>query len=153
SQQFDDDRFRFSGCAITDFASGNRLYVANFNEEKVEVYDGGFQPVNLAAGAFRYPDQPDGFVPWNIAYFHTCPNHEGRVWVTYTLKEEPWEEDPAFGAVAEFDLDGHFIRRVTTSLDTDPYADSELRDPWGIAIAPGNFGPLSGKLLVANFGD
>ena len=30
--------------------------------------------------------------------------------------------------------------------------DGRLNAPWGLAIAPGDFGPLSGALLVGNFG-
>src|SRR5262249_12226097 len=34
------------------------------------------------------------------------------------------------------------------------YSDNgRLNSPWGMAIAPENFGPFSGALLVANFGD
>lgn len=153
SQEFDDERLRFTGCAVTDFASGNRLYAANWTAERVEVYDHLWQPVTLPVDRFRYPDQPEGYRPWNVQYLHTGPLHEGRIWVTYNLVDDPWEELPNFGAVAEFDLDGNFIRRLWTSTDFDSFADMELRDPWGLALAPANFGPMSNKLLIANFGD
>ena len=29
----------------------------------------------------------------------------------------------------------------------------ELNSPWGLALAPGNFGKFSGDLLVGNFGN
>ena len=29
----------------------------------------------------------------------------------------------------------------------------ELNAPWGIALAPGDFGPFSHRLLIGNFGD
>jgi len=153
SQEYDDDRLRFTGCAVTDLPANNRLYVTNFTTDEVEVYDHTFQRVPLPAGRFRYPDQPEGFRAWNIQHFRTGPGNAGRLWVAYAMMEEPWEEDPAFGAVAEFDLEGNFIRRLATSIDSDRYADSELRAPWGLAIAPANFGPLSNTMLVANFGD
>lgn len=153
SQQYHDDRLRFTGCAVTDFPQDNRLYVTNFIENRVEVYDATWNLVELPAGRFRYPDQPANFHIWNIQYFRTGPNNEGRLWGVYAMQEEPWEEDPDFGAIAEFDLEGKFIRRFTTSMDTDPYADAELKAPWGIAIAPDNFGPLSNCMIVANFGN
>jgi uncharacterized protein (TIGR03118 family) len=44
-----------------------------------------------------------------------------------------------------FDTSGHLLRRATTR--------GRLNSPWGVAIAPSNFGPFSGDLLVGNFGD
>ncbi|MEU0506434.1 TIGR03118 family protein [Nocardia sp. NPDC005998] len=48
------------------------------------------------------------------------------------------------GRVAEFDKDGKLIRTFD--------ADGRLNAPWAITIAPPGFGPLSGKLLIGNFG-
>jgi hypothetical protein len=109
----------------------------------------------MPPGSFAAPAvfQSLGYKPWNIQYFRSGPGGAGRLWIAFSLLEDPWEEDPDFGVVAEYDLDGNYIRRLQTSLDIDPYADMELRDPWGIAFAPANFGPLSGMILVANFGD
>ena len=62
------------------------------------------------------------------------------------------------GQVEHLDLGctlGHprFIRlsaQITTGLSIDD-AD-RLNAPWGVALAPANFGPLSNALLVGNFG-
>lgn len=153
SSQYDDDRLRYTGCAITDYPSNNRLYVTNWIENRVEVYDHLWQPVATQPGAFTYPGQGGDYYPFNIQYFRTGPNGEGRLWVAYAQADDPWEQHATTGAVAEFDLDGTFIRRLVISPDTDGFADSELRNPWGLAIAPANFGPLSNTMLVANFGD
>lgn len=153
SQEFDDDRLRYTGCAVTDFPSGNRLYVTNFTTNQVEVYDHQFQRVPTPPSAFRYPGQPDDYVAWNIQFIRTGPNADGHLWVAYALREEPWEEDCCNGAVAQFDRDGNFIRRLQVRLDADPLADNDLRAPWGLAVAPPNFGPHSNHMLVANFGD
>jgi uncharacterized protein (TIGR03118 family) len=48
--------------------------------------------------------------------------------------------------VDEFDTNGNFIRRVAST-------GGKLDAPWGLAIAPANFGIFSGDLLVGNFGD
>jgi uncharacterized protein (TIGR03118 family) len=44
-----------------------------------------------------------------------------------------------------FTNDGALIRRLVTR--------GALNSPWGLALAPGNFGRFSGALLVGNFGD
>lgn len=43
-----------------------------------------------------------------------------------------------------FDLSGRLVRVMTD--------DGRLNAPWGLAIAPPNFGRMSGALLVGNFG-
>lgn len=153
SQEYDDDRHRFTGCAITDFASGNRLYVANWIMDRVEMYDGRFKRVDVPAGRFRIPNQRVDYHPWNIQFLHTGPGGQGRLWVTYAQADDPWEQIADSGEVAEFDLEGNFIRKLHQAFEKDPLANGELRGPWGLAIAPADFGPLSGSLLVANFGD
>jgi uncharacterized protein (TIGR03118 family) len=51
---------------------------------------------------------------------------------------------PDKGKLAEFDLSGKLVRI---------YDDAKrLNAPWGLAMAPSNFGKLSGALLVGNFG-
>jgi hypothetical protein len=52
---------------------------------------------------------------------------------------------PGRGIIDAFTLDGAFISRLVTA--------GPLNAPWGMAIAPANFGPLSNALLVSNFGD
>ena len=44
-----------------------------------------------------------------------------------------------------FNTSGTFLGRVATH--------GQLNSPWGIAMAPANFGRFSGDLLVGNFGD
>ena len=52
---------------------------------------------------------------------------------------------PGAGHIAVYDLDGHLLQEMA---DT-----GKLNSPWGLAIAPENFGPFGKALLVANFGD
>jgi uncharacterized protein (TIGR03118 family) len=147
------DGLLYTGVAVTDFPSNNRLYVTNTLLNRVEVYNHLWQRVDLPAGRFVYPGMPEFYRPWNIQYFRNGPGGEGRLWVAYMHPDSDWEERPEFGAVAQFDLEGNFISKLTTSNEADPQAESEIKAPWGLAFAPSNFGPLSGALLVANFGD
>ncbi len=57
------------------------------------------------------------------------------------------EEDAGAGKgrLAVFDVEGNLLTK---------FDDRHLLNaPWGLAIAPSNFGPYSGHLLVSNFGD
>ena len=42
-------------------------------------------------------------------------------------------------------MNGNLIRRVTSQ--------GALNSPWGLALAPSQFGALAGDLLIGNFGD
>jgi uncharacterized protein (TIGR03118 family) len=44
-----------------------------------------------------------------------------------------------------FDLQGRMLQRLISR--------NRLNSPWGVALAPANFGRFSGALLVGNFGD
>ncbi len=99
-------------------------------------------PANIAAG---------DFVPWNVELIGTS------IFVAYAQVQQdpsaatgtPWPANevhaPGAGRIAEFDLDGKLI----ATWD----GRGTLNAPWGMAAAPGNFGALSGTLLVGNFGD
>ena len=47
------------------------------------------------------------------------------------------------GAINVFDTDGHLLKRFAT--------DGTLLNPWGMAVAPADFGKFSNSLLVGNF--
>ncbi|MGH3056021.1 MAG: TIGR03118 family protein, partial [Gaiellaceae bacterium] len=46
------------------------------------------------------------------------------------------------GVIDVFTEDGTFVKHFTSG--------APLNQPWGMALAPGNFGPLSNTLLVSN---
>jgi uncharacterized protein (TIGR03118 family) len=120
-----------------------QLYVANFHSGAVEVYDGNFAPVKLAAGAFTDSQLPAGYAPFNIA------NLNGSLYVAYALQNPAKTFDvpgPGNGYVDVYDGSGNLKTRLV--------AGGSLNAPWGMAIAPANnFGAFSGMLLVGNFGN
>jgi uncharacterized protein (TIGR03118 family) len=131
----------YLGLAIANNGVGNFLYVANFNGGEIEVYDATFQEVLLARD-FEDPDLPDGYGPFNVQTIG------GVLYVAYAKRNEAGDEEVAglgLGVVDAFDLNGNFLARVATGGD--------LNAPWGLALAPSNFGRFSGDLLVGNFGD
>jgi uncharacterized protein (TIGR03118 family) len=52
---------------------------------------------------------------------------------------------PGNGFVDVFDFNGNLLTRLISN--------GNLSSPWGIALAPENFGDFSHALLVGNFGD
>src|SRR4051812_41519913 len=50
------------------------------------------------------------------------------------------------GPVAEFNADGTFVRQIASNK-----RGRNLQSPWGVALAPADFGKFSNDLLVGNF--
>jgi uncharacterized protein (TIGR03118 family) len=130
----------FKGLAISNGAPGPRLYAADFGLDRVDVFDGGWNPVNTP-GAFVDPKLPDGFAPFGI---QTIGN---RVFVTYAKHGEDIDEvdKQGLGIVDAYDLNGNLLTRVAQH--------GQLNAPWGLAWAPASFGRFGNDLLVGNFGD
>jgi len=93
-------------------------------------------------GNFSDPPIHAGFAPLGIALLN------GNLYVTYAKRDDAGHDDvagPSNGYVDVFDTSGHLLRRAATR--------GRLNSPWGVAIAPSNFGAFSGDLLIGNFGD
>ncbi len=126
----------YTGLAIGNDGVRNLLYAANIGQNTIDVFDATYAPTAVP-GMFVDPTLPPGFRPFNIQAL------AGKLYVAYT--------NPALGdvegngVVNEFDMSGHFLRRITSN--------DSLVQPWGLTIAPANFGTFSGALLVGNFGD
>jgi len=121
--------------------AGDRLYATDFHGGHVDVFNGSFQPLNTP-GAFVDPGIPAGYAPFGIQ------NVNGTLVVTYAKQDADAEDDVAgqgLGFVDRFSTSGTFLGRVATH--------GQLNSPWGIAMAPANFGRFSGDLLIGNFGD
>lgn len=131
----------YKGLAIDSATAGQFLYATDFHNGNVDIFDSSFHAVTIA-GAFTDPNLPAGFAPFGIQ------NIDGTIYVTYALQDEDKEDDvagPGNGFVDAYDTSGNLIRRVASA--------GELNSPWGLALAPANFGRFSGDLLVGNFGD
>ncbi|MBZ5637169.1 MAG: TIGR03118 family protein [Acidobacteriia bacterium] len=131
----------YKGLAIASTGAGDRLYATDFHNGRVDVFDGSFAPV-VRMGAFVDPRIPTGFAPFGIRAIG------GRIFVTYAKQDADQHDDVAgqgIGFVSVFDTEGTFIARVGTR--------GQLNSPWGIALAPTDFGRFGGDLLIGNFGD
>ena len=75
-------------------------------------------------------------------------NIGGNIYVTFALQNAEKHDDvsgPAHGFVDVFDTSGNLIQRLILH--------GRLNSPWGLALAPADFGRFSNNLLVGNFGD
>ena len=131
----------YKGVALGSNATGNFLYLANFRSHKIDVLDTNFALATLS-GSFTDPDVPAEYSPFNIQ------NIGGKLHVMYALADSAGDEEipgPHKGYVSVFDMDGNLLQHLI--------AKGKLNAPWGIALAPADFGPFSNALLVGNFGN
>jgi uncharacterized protein (TIGR03118 family) len=131
----------YKGLAIGSNSSGTFIYATNFHAGIIDVFDSNFAPATLS-GSFTDPKIPIGYAPFGIQ------NISGNLYVTYALQDANKEDDvagPAHGFVDVFDTSGNLIRRLISH--------GRLNSPWGLALAPADFGRFSNALLVGNFGN
>jgi uncharacterized protein (TIGR03118 family) len=133
----------YTGLAIINTSTASYILAANFGTgNKIEVYDSTFKSTQLA-GSFTDPTLPAGYAPFSVHVLN------GKVYVAYAMRSSstPYTTVDALGngAVSVFDTSGNFISRIATGGDLD--------SPWGVAIAPANFGIFGGSILIGNFGN
>jgi len=131
----------YKGLALAHTPSGPRLLAANFHANRIDVFDDTFAPVP-AGGTFTDPTLPAGYAPFNVAEIR------GQIFVSYAKQDAEGEDDvagPAHGFVDVYTTSGALVKRFATH--------GVLNSPWGMTIAPANFGQFSGDLLIGNFGD
>jgi uncharacterized protein (TIGR03118 family) len=140
--------------------NGNRyLYAANFNKGTVDVYNNAFQRVTLRPngngdrdhenngpfdnennGPFTDDRLPRNFVPFNVQAIGN------DIVVTFVLHQEGKQletDGPGLGYVDIFSSDGQLLQRLEHG--------DWLNAPWGVALAPLDFGIFSHDLLVGQF--
>jgi uncharacterized protein (TIGR03118 family) len=130
----------YTGLAIGSVGTANFLYAANFANRSIDVFDKTFQLTHLD-GTFTDPDLPPSYAPFNIQ------NLGGKLYVAYAQRshKDPGEETGhGSGFVDVFDTSGHLLQRIVSG--------NHLHAPWGLALAPSDFGTFSNALLVGNFG-
>ena len=116
----------------------NVLYAANFRHGTVDVFNDQWQQISSITDG----DLPKGYAPFNVQVL------DGNLFVTFA-KQDASQHDPVAGTgngfVDEFSMSGQLEARVASH--------GPLNAPWGLAIAPSDFGKFAGDLLVGNFGD
>jgi uncharacterized protein (TIGR03118 family) len=131
----------YKGLTISSFSGANYLYAADFHSGVVEVFDKNFSHVSFSPTAFTDSNIPAGYGPFNVQAIG------GAIVVTFAKQDKDKEDEVAgngFGFVDVFTANGNLIMR----LESGPWMNA----PWGAALAPSDFGELSGRLLIGNFG-
>lgn len=142
----------YKGLAIANNGSGNFLYATDFHNNKVDVFDGTFTRQTPSATKFSFQDPalPAGYAPFGIQALKTGAGGAVQIYVTYAKQQGPDNHDNTNGAglgiVDIYDANGTFVKTLVGT-------GQALNAPWGIALAPADFGTFSNALLIGNFGD
>jgi uncharacterized protein (TIGR03118 family) len=122
---------RYSGATLANYKFRPTLFVANSNSTTIEAYDASsYAPVTLPGTAFKDASIPAGFTPNNIQYAG------GKIWVAYA------NGTPTGGYVDGYSVAGKLMVKLQQN--------GQLNDPWGLVLAPSNFGAFSSDVLVGN---
>jgi uncharacterized protein (TIGR03118 family) len=137
----DDASAVYTGVAIAVKHGDNALYVANFRQKRIDIFNSDFGRVLPGSRAFTDPLVPDDFSPYNIQ------NIGGYLFVAFAKPSPDGLNAVAgedMGFVDAFDADGNLLKR----LEQGPW----MNIPWGMSLAPREFGLFGGYLLIGNSG-
>lgn len=139
----------YKGLAIAANNGALFLYATDFHNNKIDVFNSSFAKQATSATAFTFADPsiPAGYAPFGI---QAIPGSGAtQIFVTYAQQVAPANVTNANGAglgfVDIYDTNGQLIKQLISG--------GMLNAPWGIALAPADFGTFSNALLVGNYGD
>ena len=142
----------YKGLALAQQGTAHYLYATDFRNAKIDVFDARFakQPTSATAFAFIDSTLPAGYAPFGIQAVNDGPGGSTRLYVSYAQQALPDKHDHASGAglgiVDVYDTNGVLARHLIP-------AGGALNAPWGMAVAPGDFGTIGGDVLIGNVGD
>jgi len=131
----------YKGATIAEIHGKKYLFVTNFHSGRVEVYDTYFNRVPISEERFDDDQLPPGFAPFNIQGIG--PN----IYVTYAKQDAAKHDDvhgPGLGYVDVYSPKGKLLQRLEHG--------HWFNGPWGVVLAPADFGEFSHTILVGNFG-
>ena len=127
----------YTGLAIATNNGQPFLYAADDGQNRrIDVFDSTFTLAALGPDAFVDSKIPKKFAPYGIQTITDADGIE-TIWVTYTALDKS---------------QGGFVDSFTPAgvLKTHFAVSGPLHSPWGVALAPGDFGPMSNALLITN---
>jgi uncharacterized protein (TIGR03118 family) len=132
----------YKGATIVVVNGRRYLLAANFRSGRIDAFDSAFNQVRFDKHDFDDERIPRGYAPFNIETVGA------NVYVTYAKQDDTGMDDvpgAGLGRVVVYTQEGDVVAR----LEHGPW----LNAPWGVALAPADFGVFSHALLVGNFGD
>jgi len=138
----------YTGLTMAEIGAKTYLYAANFTKGHVDVFNTGFQRVTLPQvpnGDLFNPGLeapffdallPAGYAPYNVQAIGT------DIVVTYAPSN--FTPGPGNGYVDIYSSAGELLKRLQWG--------AWFNAPWGIALAPTDFGTFSHALLIGQFG-
>jgi uncharacterized protein (TIGR03118 family) len=119
----------YTGLAIATNKEGQTfLYAADDGpNRRIDIFNDTFSLVK----SFGDPAIPRAFSPYGIQTIN------GHIWVTFTALNKAQG-----GFVDIFDTEGNLVKHFASN--------GPLHSPWGIALAPADFGPMSNPILISN---
>lgn len=128
---------------IRGHGGGTYLYVADFRQGRVQIFDSAFHNVGSFGKSIGEGDpENDGrWAPFNVQ------NIGGNLYVSYALQDAEKRDEvhgPNLGFVKVFSPSGFFLRRFQRG--------DFFNAPWGLTLAPSDFGAFSHNILVGQFG-
>jgi uncharacterized protein (TIGR03118 family) len=139
----------YKGIAIASVNGNPQLYATDFHNGHIDVFDANFQLVTTGKGKGAdhgddnsfFSGKPRGFAPFNIQ------NIGDTLYVTFAKQDAARHDEvdgPGLGLIGAFTPTGKLIQWFEHVND--------LNAPWGLALAPSEFGTFSHHLLVGQFG-
>ncbi len=127
----------FTGLAIGNTSTGAaQIYAADQNSGNIDIFNSKWQMTGTMSDP-NFAKFPAGYAVFNVQ--NLSVNGKQTIFVTYA------NQSTGGGIVDEFSTNGTFIR--TLIHDTKGF---HLDAPWGLTIAPPNWGRFGGDLLVGN---
>jgi uncharacterized protein (TIGR03118 family) len=141
----------YTGLALANNGAGNYLYAADFHGSKIDVFDGRFRKQTSSAAQFAFadPSLPSGYAPFGIQAIDNGSSGAAQLYVTYAQPAGANGAPKAgagLGVIDIFDANGTFVKQLIP-------AGGVLNAPWGMALAPADFGTVGQSLVVGNVGD
>ncbi len=131
----------YKGLAIGTAHGKTFLYVADFHDGAIAVFDSDYAPAHLP-GSFTDPRLPANYGPFNVITAGPF------VLVSYAQQDSDAHDDvagPGLGLIDVFTTEGFFVQRLISP-------GGALNSPWAMVFAP-DHDRGSVDLMVGNFGD
>jgi uncharacterized protein (TIGR03118 family) len=142
----------YTGLAIANKSGVPFLYAADFHNNKIDVFNSSWVKQASSSSSFSFTDStlPKGYAPFGIQAIDNGTGGATQIYVAYAMQTAPANvvsmAGAGLGLVDVYDTNGALLMHLIP-------AGGKLNAPWGIALAPKDYGALSNDLLVGNFGD